>query len=77
MRAFLYCTINRSNNYRAVRFAEVLLFRAEIAAEEGDLAMALKIVNRIRRRAAGCVVTTADGKPAANYLADILKQNPL
>lgn len=63
-------TVARSNanNYRALRYADVLLFRAEIAVEDGDLAMALNIVNSIRRRAAGCVVTTADGKPAANYL---------
>ncbi|WP_247236146.1 RagB/SusD family nutrient uptake outer membrane protein [Telluribacter sp. SYSU D00476] len=57
-----------SNNYRALRFADVLLMRAEVAVEEGDLDMALKIVNQIRTRAGNVVVTTADGKPAANYL---------
>ncbi|QJW89805.1 RagB/SusD family nutrient uptake outer membrane protein [Spirosoma taeanense] len=57
-----------ANNYRALRFADVLLMRAEVAAEENDLATALKIVNQIRSRAGNVVVTDAAGKPAANYL---------
>jgi hypothetical protein len=57
-----------ANNYRAIRFADVLLMRAEVAVEENDLATALKIVNQIRARAANVVVTDASGKPAANYL---------
>jgi len=59
---------SNANNYRVVRFADILLFRAEVAVEEGDLTMALGIVNRIRARAKNCVVTTSDGKPAANYV---------
>jgi hypothetical protein len=57
-----------SNNYRAIRFADILLMRAEIAVEENDLTTALNIVNQIRRRAGNVVVTTATGQPAANYL---------
>jgi hypothetical protein len=40
-----------SNSYRAIRYAHVLLWRAEVAAETGDLATATTLVNRIRTRA--------------------------
>ncbi len=56
-----------ANNYRAVRLADIMLMRAEVAVEENDLAMALMLVNSIRNRAGNCVVTKADGTPAANY----------
>ncbi|WP_254411550.1 RagB/SusD family nutrient uptake outer membrane protein [Dyadobacter diqingensis] len=57
-----------ANNYRAIRFADILLMRAEIAVEENDLATALAIVNQIRTRAATELVKKDDGTPAANYL---------
>ncbi|QKZ14122.1 RagB/SusD family nutrient uptake outer membrane protein [Spirosoma sp. KUDC1026] len=57
-----------ANNYRALRFSDVLLMRAEVAVEENDLPTALRIVNRVRTRAANVVVTDDAGKPAANYL---------
>jgi hypothetical protein len=57
-----------ANNYRAIRFADILLMRAEVAVEENDLATALKLVNQVRTRAANVVVMDASGKPAANYL---------
>jgi len=57
-----------ANNYRAIRYADLLLMRAEIAVEENNLALALDIVNQIRKRAGNVVVTASDGKPAANYL---------
>lgn len=57
-----------ANNYRAIRYADLLLMRAEIAVEESDLATALTIVNQIRTRAATEVVKKDDGTPAANYL---------
>ncbi|WP_031526733.1 RagB/SusD family nutrient uptake outer membrane protein [Dyadobacter crusticola] len=57
-----------ANNYRAIRFADIILMRAEVAVEENDLATALKLVNQVRTRAANVVVTDASGKPAANYL---------
>ena len=57
-----------SKNYRLIRFAAILLWRAEVAVEENDLEKARALVNRIRNRAKqGCVVRGADGKPAANY----------
>lgn len=57
-----------ANNYRALRFADILLLRAEVAVEENDLATALKIVNQIRARAQNTVVTLDNGMPAANYV---------
>lgn len=41
-----------SNSYRAITYGHVLLWRAEVAAETGDLAMATTLVNQIRSRAA-------------------------
>jgi hypothetical protein len=40
-----------ANNYRAYRYAHVLLWRAEVAVEENDLETALMYVNMIRTRA--------------------------
>jgi hypothetical protein len=57
-----------ANNYRALRYADLLLMRAEIAVEESDLPTALTIVNQIRTRAATELVKKEDGTPAANYL---------
>lgn len=70
-------------NFRALRYAHILLWRAECAVEENDLDRARELVNRVRRRAANPVnirmgkVNTFvfDGreidvdytKPAANY----------
>lgn len=45
-----------ANNYRAYRYAHVLLWRAEVAVEENDLEMARNLVNIIRRRASNSVV---------------------
>lgn len=72
-----------ANNYRAYRLAHIYLWRAEVAAQENDLATALRYVNLIRARAAnsklmgkgtqvieGGKVTgyTIDAtQPAANY----------
>ena len=41
-----------ANNYRYIRYSHVLLWRAEVAAFEGDNAKALELVNMIRTRAA-------------------------
>ena len=41
-----------ANNFRYLRLGHILLWRAEVAASEGDLATALKYVNQIRTRAA-------------------------
>ena len=40
-----------ANNYRYIRYSHVLLWRAEIAAFEGDLGKAKDLVNMIRTRA--------------------------
>jgi starch-binding outer membrane protein, SusD/RagB family len=44
------------NNYRYLRLSHVLLWRAEVAAWEGDLELARKYVNMIRERAGSEVV---------------------
>ncbi|TNF42383.1 MAG: RagB/SusD family nutrient uptake outer membrane protein, partial [Bacteroidetes bacterium] len=41
-----------ANNYRYIRYSHVLLWRAEVAAFEGDVAKAKDLVNMIRARAA-------------------------
>lgn len=40
-----------ANNFRYLRYSHILLWRAEVAASEGDLAKALTLVNQIRTRA--------------------------
>lgn len=40
-----------ANNYRYIRYSHILLWRAEVAAFEGDNAKALELVNMIRTRA--------------------------
>ena len=45
-----------ANNWRYLRLSQILLWRAEIAASENDLATALKYVNMIRARAGNEVV---------------------
>lgn len=40
-----------ANNYRYIRYAHILLWRAEVAAAEGDLSRVAELVNKIRQRA--------------------------
>jgi hypothetical protein len=40
-----------ANNFRYIRYAHILLWRAEVAAAENDLPKALELVNRVRERA--------------------------
>jgi len=68
-----------ANSYNAIRFADVLLWDAEVEVEIGDLQKAENLVNRVRQRAAdptGWVHTYKDPSnptggytniPAANY----------
>lgn len=79
----LYNTgFSNGKNYRMYRLANVLLWRAEIAVEEGDLELARTLINQIRNRAKNsnpvmglCTTYTNPGantvvdwtKPAANY----------
>ncbi|SHG00662.1 Starch-binding associating with outer membrane [Mariniphaga anaerophila] len=73
---------NNGKNFRAIRYSHILLWRAEVAVEDGELDYARKLVNKIRERAQGSDVVMGrvstyvfDGKavdvdwtqPAANY----------
>jgi len=60
-----------ANNVRFIRLGHVMLWRAEVAADEGDLATALDLVNQLRVRARdGCWVQEGgvrdDGSHADN-----------
>ncbi|MCF0057428.1 RagB/SusD family nutrient uptake outer membrane protein [Dyadobacter sp. CY356] len=59
-----------ANNFRMIRYAQVLLWLAEIETEIGSLDKARAYVNQIRARAARPegFVKNADGTPAANYV---------
>jgi hypothetical protein len=59
--------VSTAVNYHIIRFAEILLMRAEIAVNEGDLATALNYINQIRARAAKFYVA-AEGSSA--YVLD-------
>lgn len=54
-----------ANNYRYLRLTHILLWRAEVAAFEGELELARTLVNRIRNRAGNEVVM---GKVLINEL---------
>jgi len=73
---------DNNRNFRAIRLAHVLLWRAECAIQDNDLEMARTLVNQIRNRAKGsqvvmglCTTYKFDGSPvivdytksAANY----------
>lgn len=64
-------------NYYIIRYAEVVLWRAEAAVELGNLEEARSLVNSVRERAMNSnYVLTLDGNaPAANYRIG-LYQNP-
>ncbi|MFV0248845.1 MAG: RagB/SusD family nutrient uptake outer membrane protein [Tenacibaculum sp.] len=57
-------------NTPLVRYSDILLWRAEIHAENNELNKAMLLVNRVRNRAANPdgFVKNEDGSPAANYL---------
>ena len=58
-----------ANNVNLIRYADVLLWAAEVEAEIGDLNKARDYVNLVRSRAADASgwVKKTDGSPAANY----------
>ena len=60
-----WMTGNNANNYRYLRLTHVLLWRAECAAFEGDLATARDLVNQVRDRADNEIVM---GKVLINQL---------
>ena len=47
-----------AKNFHVIRFADILLWRAEVAIHENDLTTALKYINQVRERAANSVYTT-------------------
>lgn len=57
-------------NTPLIRYSDVLLWRAEIHAEDGELGLAMGIVNQIRARAANPngFVKNEEGADAANYV---------
>jgi hypothetical protein len=82
----LYGTgFSNGKNYRMYRLANILLWRAEVAVEEGDFELARNLVNQIRNRAkiskpvmGLCTSYVNPGsnpvvdwsKPAANYMVE-------
>lgn len=57
-----------ANNFRLIRYADVLLWAAECEVEIGSLDKAQTYVDMVRARAMnGTKVTLPDGTPAANY----------
>lgn len=56
-----------ANNYTLIRFADVLLWRAEIAASEGDEPTTRNLVNQIRNRAKTGKKVKDGVADAANY----------
>ncbi len=45
-----------ANNYRYIRYGHILLWRAEVAAFEGDFPITLLLINQVRKRAGNEVV---------------------
>ncbi|WP_299552469.1 RagB/SusD family nutrient uptake outer membrane protein [Seonamhaeicola sp.] len=79
------------NNWRVLRLGHVILWRAEVAAEENDLATARDMVNLIRQRAqddivmgkvanttfgSGDPIVIDESQPAANYLLGLYSSFP-
>jgi len=69
-------TVNAINT-NIIRFSEVLLWRAEVAADEGDLVTAVNYVDMVRTRAANPAgwVKREDGSNAANYVVGLYADN--
>lgn len=65
-----------SLNYYVIRYADLLLWRAEAAIESGDLETGRIYINMVRNRAkTGSYVKTMDGTAdAGNYVIDIYTQ---
>jgi hypothetical protein len=61
-------------NYHVIRFADILLMRAECAIQEGDLGTALTLINKVRARAANSFVENPDaGKTLTNVATGEVK----
>jgi hypothetical protein len=58
-----------ANNYKILRFADVMLYSAEAEIELGNLPRGLELINLVRARAANSEgVVMNEGTPAANYV---------
>ncbi len=58
-----------AKNYCVIRFADILLWKAEALVETNDLEGARTLVNLVRERAKnGSYVTNEDGSPSAKYV---------
>lgn len=81
---------NNAHIYKPIRYAHILLWRAEVAAETGDFPTATNLVNKIRERASHQVVMgrcrtfvllnqsslkVDYSVPAANYIVKTYKTN--
>lgn len=67
-----------ANNYTIIRFADVLLWDAEVEVEIGSLDKAKDLVNQVRARAADPTdwVKNDNGTPAANYKVGLYTSFP-
>jgi hypothetical protein len=61
--------MSSSKNWPIIRYAEVLLWKAEALIQIGQQAKALPLINQIRQRAANstALLVMANGKPTSNY----------
>ena len=61
--------MSSSKNWPVIRYAEVLLWKAEALIELGQQAKALPLINQIRQRAANStsLLVQANGTPTSNY----------
>ena len=67
--ASFWGNITTANNVNLIRYADVLLWAAEVEIEIGSLEKAKDYINQVRRRASDASgwVKKPDGTPAANY----------
>jgi hypothetical protein len=61
--------MSSSKNWSVIRYADVLLMKAEALIEMGEQEQALPLINQIRQRAANstALLVQADGTPTSNY----------
>ncbi len=55
-------SVSSAKNYHCIRYAEILLMRAEVAIHDGELATAQELINQVRKRAANSVPMAADNE---------------
>jgi len=61
--------MSSSKNWSVIRYADVLLMKAEALIQTNQQALALPLINQIRQRAANstALLVQADGTPTSNY----------